>query len=52
MVTTSIPANLAVFRIFVNLGMKLVGGEYSQKFIDDELDWVDTFYGAHVSPPV
>lgn len=40
---------LLVFRIFVNLGMKLVGGEYSQKYIDDELDWVDTFYGAHVS---
>jgi hypothetical protein len=45
----SCPADdAAVFRILVNLGLKSVGAEYSQKAIDDELDFIETFYGPHV----
>lgn len=37
-----------VFRILVNLGLKSVGADYSQKAIDAELDFIEAFYGAHV----
>lgn len=40
---------MTVFRIFINLGMKLVGGEYDQGAIDRELAFIDGFYGEHVS---
>jgi len=40
---------MAVFRVFLNLGLKLNGGEYSQKAIDDELEYIESFYGEHVS---
>ena len=38
-----------VFRVFLNLGLKLNGGEYSQKAIDDELEYLESFYGEHAS---
>lgn len=43
-----------VFRVFINLGLKLVGAEYSQDAIDRELEFIDSFYGSHVSdaPPL
>ncbi|RSH81436.1 hypothetical protein EHS25_006792 [Saitozyma podzolica] len=42
--------NWRFFRILVNLGLKSVGAEYSQKAIDDELDFIETFYGPHGFP--
>ena len=39
---------ITVFRVLINLGLKSVDGEYSQKAIDAELDWIETFYGEHV----
>lgn len=40
---------IAVFRVFLNLGLKFNGGEYSQKAIDAELDYIESFYGDHAS---
>lgn len=49
MVVTDTPANRTVFRVLLNLGLKSVGAEYSQEAIDEELAFIDTFYGEHVS---
>jgi hypothetical protein len=47
--TASCPAEgETVFRILVNFGLKSVGADYSQKAIDDQLDFIETFYGPHV----
>jgi hypothetical protein len=47
--TRLVTADLAVFRVINNVAMKLVGGEFCQKIIDQELDFVEGFVGAHVS---
>ena len=39
---------MAVFRVLINLGLRLVGAEYSQQAIDDELDFIESYYGPHV----
>lgn len=40
---------MSVFRVLINLGLRLVGAEYSQQAIDDELDFIESYYGPHVS---
>lgn len=40
---------LPVFRVLINLGLKLVGADYSQEAIDNELDFIESFFGEHVS---
>lgn len=37
------------FRVFINLGLKNVGAEYSQQAIEDELEFMESFYGPDVS---
>jgi len=39
---------MSVFRVLINLGLRLVGAEYSQQAIDDELDFIESYYGPHV----
>jgi hypothetical protein len=36
--------------VFINLGLKKVGAEFSQQAIDDELEYMETFYGPDVAP--
>lgn len=37
-----------VFRVLINLGLRLVGAEYSQQAIEDELSFIESYYGSHV----
>ncbi|WWC58154.1 uncharacterized protein I303_100689 [Kwoniella dejecticola CBS 10117] len=42
--------NWRFFRVLVNLGLKSVDAEYDQKSIDDELEYIESFYGPHGFP--
>ncbi|KAK6905252.1 hypothetical protein I204_08094 [Kwoniella mangroviensis CBS 8886] len=42
--------NWRFFRVLVNLGLKSVDAEYDQKSIDDELEFMESFYGEHGFP--
>ncbi|WVW81841.1 hypothetical protein I302_103839 [Kwoniella bestiolae CBS 10118] len=42
--------NWRFFRVLVNLGLKSVDAEYDQKSIDDELQFMESFYGEHGFP--
>jgi hypothetical protein len=44
---------IAVFRVLINLGLRLVGAEYSQQAMEDELSFMESFYASHVGlhPP-
>lgn len=39
---------IVVFRVLINLGLKLVGAEFSQDAIDQELGFIESFFGSHV----
>jgi hypothetical protein len=43
-----VPSLIAVFRVLINLGLRLVGAEYSQQAMEDELNFMESFYASHV----
>lgn len=48
-----VPSLIAVFRVLINLGLRLIGAEYSQQAMEDELNFMESFYASHVGlhPP-
>ncbi|KAL8280148.1 hypothetical protein RQP46_007478 [Phenoliferia psychrophenolica] len=43
--TVELPENnWRFFKIVVNTGLRIVGGKYSQKAIDEEFEWIESFW--------